>query len=112
MFGDLSRIMKIAGQMKARIPEIKEKLAASQYSADSGGSAVTATVNGKLALVDLKIDRGVLEDGRLLNDPEMLEDLIKAAVSAAQQKAATATVEAMKELTGGMNLPGLSDMMQ
>jgi DNA-binding protein YbaB len=35
----------------------------------------------------------------------MLEDLIKAAVSAAQDKAATAAAEAMNELTGGMPLP-------
>ena len=41
----------------------------------------------------------------------LLADLVKAAIASAQQKAADAATEAMKELTGGMDLPGLSDML-
>ncbi|MGA2264915.1 MAG: YbaB/EbfC family nucleoid-associated protein [Phycisphaerae bacterium] len=101
MFGDLGKMIKLAGEMKRRLPEIQAKIAASQYSADAGGGAVTATVNGKMQLVDLKISTPLLAEG----DAAMLEDLIKAAVSAAQDKAATAAAEAMNELTGGMPLP-------
>jgi DNA-binding YbaB/EbfC family protein len=101
MFGDFGKMIKMAGEMKRRLPEIQAKIAASQYSADAGGGAVTATVNGKMQLVDLKIASQLLTEG----DAAMLEDLIKAAVSAAQDKAATAVSEAMNELTGGMPLP-------
>ncbi len=105
MFGDLGKIMKIAGQMKEKMPEMQEKLLASEFTAQAGGGAVSATVNGKLALVDIKISPEALTDG------EMLGDLIKAAITAAQQQAAEAAAEAMKELTGGMNIPGMPSML-
>jgi DNA-binding protein YbaB len=44
-------------------------------------------------------------------DVEMLEDLIKAAVSAAQAKAIQATKQAMAEITGELNIPGLDGLL-
>ena len=111
MFGDLGKIMKIVGQMKAKMPEVREKLANSQYTAEAGGGVVRATVNGKMELVDLKISSEALADPELSADVEMLEDLIKAAIATAQQKAANAADEAMKELTGGMDISGLDSML-
>ena len=105
MFGNLGKIMKVAGEMKA----MQAELAKSQHTAEAGGGAVAATVNGKMALVDVKIDPKVLSDGE--PDAEMLADMVKAAVTAAQEKASAAAAEAVKELTGGMNIPGLEDMM-
>ncbi len=107
MFGDIGKMLKMAGQMKAKMPEMKAKLAASQFTADAGGGVVSATVNGKMQLVDVKIAPEVLGDG----DAEMLADLITIAVSAAQEKAAAAAAEAMSELTGGMKLPGMEELM-
>ena len=101
MFGNIGKMMKLAGELKTRLPEMQEKLAATEYTADAGGGAVSATVNGKMQLVDVKFSPEVLADG----DGEMLGDLVKAAVSAAQQKAAEATAAAMAELTDGMDLP-------
>lgn len=106
MFGDLAKIMKIAGEMKRKLPEMKARLAATQYTAQAGSSAVSATVNGSMALIDLKIDKAVLADG----DVEMLQDLIKSAVAAAQAQASEAAAAAMKEITGGMDLPGIEGM--
>ena len=108
MFGDLGKIMKIAGQMKTKMPEVQATLEASEYTAEAGG-VVKATVSGKLAVTDVKIDPEAIGD--LAGDVEMLEDLIKAAIAAAQRKAADAAAEAMKELTGGMDIPGLGGMM-
>jgi len=109
MFGDLGKIMKIAGQMKTKLPEIQERLANTDFTAEAGGGVVSATVNGKLALVGVRIDPQVLADGRA--DAAMLEDLLKAAVAAAQQKAAEAAAEAMNEVTGGLDLGGLGGML-
>jgi hypothetical protein len=108
MFGDLGKIMKIAGQVRTRMPEIQAKLAESHYVGEAGG-AVKATVNGKLELVDLAIDRGILAE--LAADAARLEDLVKAAVSSAQEAAKAAAAEAVRELTGGMHIPGLTDMI-
>ncbi len=107
MFGDIGKMLKMAGQMKAKLPEMKEKLAAAEFTADVGGMTVSATVNGKMQLVDIKIAPEVLADG----DAEMLSDMIKAAVAAAQAQAAAAAAEAMAELTGGMKLPGMEELM-
>jgi len=106
MFGDianLGKLMKVAGEMKRRMPEMQAKLAASEYSAESGGGVVRATVSGKLLLKDVQIDPQLLADPTL--DVGMLEGLIEAAVTAAQEKASAAAAEAMKEITGGMELP-------
>lgn len=106
MFGDiggLGKMMKLLSDVKNKGPEVMAKLAATEYCGDAGGGVVKATVNGTLTLVDLKIDPAVLTDPEM--DGEMLADLIKAAVSLAQQHAAQAKMDAMKELTGGMDLP-------
>ncbi len=112
MFGDIGKIMKMAGEMKTKMPEMKAKLEASQHTASAGGGAVIAKVNGKMALIDIKIDPNLLAgqaDGEM--DIEMLEDLVKAAVAAAQEQAAAAAKQAMQELTGGMDIPGLGEML-
>jgi hypothetical protein len=60
-----------------------------------------------MQLTDVKIRPDVLDQA----EAEMIEDMIKAAVSSAQQQAAEAASEAMKELTGGMEIPGLGGML-
>jgi DNA-binding protein YbaB len=41
----------------------------------------------------------------------MLEDLVKSAINAANVRAQESMKEEMAKLTGGMNIPGLSEMM-
>jgi nucleoid-associated protein EbfC len=107
MFGDIGKLLKAASEMKKKMPELQAKLAATNFTGQSGGGMVKATVNGKFQMVDLKLDPQVVKDG----DVEMLEDLIKAAVSAAQTDAARAAEAAMKDLTGGMGLPGMEGLL-
>jgi nucleoid-associated protein EbfC len=109
MFGDLGKMMRIAADMKRRMPEMQAKLEASEFSADAGGGAVRATVNGKMRLLDVKIAPAMLAAPGA--DAAMLEDLIKAAVSGAQRQAADAAVQAMQDLTGGMSIPGMEGMI-
>jgi len=106
MFGDLGRMMALAGKLKTELPKMKQRLAESEFTADAGGGAVRATVNGKMQIVGLEISPEVAAEG----DVEMLADLVKAAIAAAQEQAAEAARDALKELTGGVNLPGMEDM--
>ncbi len=103
--GDIAGMMKQAKEMQGRMKEMQDQLAAARYDAETGAGAVKATVTGKLELVDLTIDPASA------GDVEMLEDLIKSAVCAAQAKAAEAVKAEMQKMTGGMNLPGLDGMM-
>ena len=61
--------------------------------------------DGKSVLVDIRIDPQALKDG------ELLEDLIKAAVCGATAKSQEAMKREMAGLTGGLNLPGLTEML-
>ena len=97
--GDIAGMLKQAKAMKGRINEMQEQLAVARFDAEVGGGAVKATVTGKLELVDIKIDPGSA------GDVDMLEDLIKSAVCAAQAKAGECVKAMMQEMTGGMKLP-------
>ena len=102
MFGDFGKMVKMLGQLKTRLPEMQEKLESTRYTAEAGGGAVSATVNGKLGLIDIKISPEIPAEQM---EAEMLEDLVKAAISAAQAEATQAAKKALSELTGGMELP-------
>ncbi len=103
--GNLAGLLKQARQMKEQMDQVQADLERRSFEATAGAGLVTATVNGKSELTDIKIDP------RAVQDIEMLEDLIKAAVGAATAKAREAVKEEMLKLTGGLNLPGLSDML-
>ena len=105
--GNLAGLMKQAKEMQSRMKEMQEAMANTRFEADSGGGAVTATVTGKMELVGLKIDPQIVKP----DDIEMLEDLVKSAVSAAQRKASDGMKEQMQKMTGGLNLPGLDGLL-
>ena len=105
--GNLANIMKQAKEMQSRMKEMQDLLANSRYEADAGAGAVRVTVTGKMELVDLRITPESIKAG----DVEMIEDLVKAAVAAAQRKAADGMKQEMQKMTGGMNLPGLDGLL-
>jgi nucleoid-associated protein EbfC len=103
--GNLANVMKQAKSMQENMQKMQEEMTRKRYDAEAGAGMVKATVNGKGELVDIKIDP------QAADDVELLEDTIKAAVSAATQKAHSAAKEEFSQLTGGLNIPGLSDLM-
>ncbi len=108
MFGNLGNIaglLKSAKDIQGKMATLQEGLASRRLEAASGGGLVRAIVDGRGGLVDIKIDPSAV------SDIEMLEDLVKAAVGAASTKAQEAMRAEMAALTGGLNLPGLTDML-
>ena len=101
----LGDIVKQAQQLQERMQEVQEAAAAKRVEASSGGGMVTATVSGKLELVDLKIEPAVLES----SDADMLRDLVMAAVNEGIRRAQQMVADEVGKLTGGLNLkiPGL-----
>jgi hypothetical protein len=87
--------------MQEKMAAMQEDLARRQVSADAGAGMVTATVNGKLELVKIKIDKSKID----VNDTEMLEDVITAAVNAAQAKAAEMMKQEMQKVAADAGLP-------
>ena len=99
--GNLRELMGKAQEMQEQMKTLQEEMAKKQVDADAGEGRVKATVNGRLELVALKIDKTRIN----LDDTEMLEDLVVAAVRAAQAKAAQMMATEMHKLTAGMGLP-------
>jgi hypothetical protein len=103
--GNLANVMKQAKSMQENMKKMQEEMEQKRFEAEAGAGIVKATVNGRGELVDIKIDPKATED------VELLEDTVKAAVSAATQKAHTAAKEEFSQMTGGLNIPGLSELM-
>jgi len=103
--GNLAGMLKQAKSLQENMQKIQESLAQQRFDADAGAGMVRAQVNGRGELIEVKIDPKATED------VELLEDLIKAAVAAAAQKAQEGMKAEMAKLTGGMDIPGLSDLM-
>ncbi len=103
--GNLAGLMKSAKELQGNMAKLQAELAERRYEGDAGGGMVLATVDGKGTLVDVKIAPEAVKD------VELLEDLVKASVGAATAKSQEAMKQEMAALTGGMNIPGLTDMM-
>ncbi len=95
----LQQMQAMQRRMEAMQAELEEK----EISTTSGGGAVSVTVNGKKEIVDLKIDRDVVDP----DDVEMLQDLVVAAVNEAIRQVEEMSNNEMSKLTGGLNIPGL-----
>ncbi len=90
---------KMQEQMEALTAELEEK----EYTAASGGGAVSATVTGKLEVKTVEIKPEVIDP----EDAEMLGDLVTAAVNEALRAASQEKEERMAAISGGVGLPGM-----
>ena len=95
---DLSSLFQLAQQAQGRLSEIQTRLAQETITAQSGGGMVQATADGRGQIRSIKIDPEALKG----SDVELLEDLIVAAVSQAQQRAAELYQAEVKKLTAGL----------
>ena len=102
---NLQQLLQMGQQLQAKVAELQQRLESQELSVSAGGGMVTATVDGKGAVKSLQIDGTVVDP----EDVEMLEDLVLAAITEAQNKARALYEEEMRKATGGlpMQLPGL-----
>ena len=101
-FGNL---VKEAQKLQAQLETLKEEVAKRQVEASAGGGMVVVEANGNQEILSVKIDREVISP----DDPQMLEDLVLAAVNEALRKAREMVAQEMSKLAGGLGgkLPGL-----
>lgn len=95
--GNFQQVLK---QVQAQMQEFENSLEEKELEASSGGGMVTARVTGTGDLKGLAIDPAVIDP----DDPEMLEDLIVAAVAAAQKGARKYSREHVRRAAGGLPL--------
>ena len=109
----LPGMMQKAKEMQGKMQEVQAQLGDLRADADAGAGMVTATCNGKMELVKLRIDPERLDLSKArAEDLEMLEDLVVAAVAAAQKKSAELAREQMAKVAEEMGLPpGMMDQL-
>jgi nucleoid-associated protein EbfC len=100
---DISNLMKQAQGMQAKMGSVQAALKEKVVDASAGDGLVTAYVSGEMELVKIEIDPKIVDP----DDPEMLEDLVQAAVNNAYKEMKKISDEEMAKVTGGMNLPGM-----
>jgi len=100
---DMNKLLKQAQKMQREMAKQQETLALKIFEASSGGGMVTAKVNGKNEILELKIEPDVVDK----NDIGMLQDLIIAAINEAHHRAQEEIQKEMQGLMGGMQMPGL-----
>ena len=97
------KMIRQAQELQQRMMKLQEDLEAATVEASAGGGAVKVVVNGKMRLESLEIEPEVLAS----EGPEMVQDLVVAAVNEGIEKAQEMASSRMNALTGGLNLPGL-----
>ena len=101
MPGSMNNLMKQAQRMQRQIEDGQKELETKEFTATTGGGAVTATVNGKKELVSLKLQEEIVDP----EDIETLQDSIIAAVNEAVKQAEAANEALMSQLNGFGGLP-------
>ena len=98
---DFFKLIEQARQLQGGMQKVQEDLARKTVFGASGGGMVTVECDGTGRIKRVKIDPSVVNP----EDIELLEDLVAAAASDAQSKAAVSAQDEMGKLTGGMDLP-------
>ncbi|MDD3329637.1 MAG: YbaB/EbfC family nucleoid-associated protein [Zoogloea sp.] len=99
MKGGIAGLMKQAQQMQDNMKKMQDSLGGIEVEGQSGAGMVKVTMTCKYDVRRIAIDPSVMDD------KEMLEDLIAAAVNDAVRRVETTTQEKMSGFTAGLNLP-------
>ena len=99
--GDIGKMMKQAQEMQAKMAELQERLETIEVEGVAGAGMVKAVCSAKGVLKSVVIDPGLMKP----EEAAVVQDLVVAAVSDAQEKARERSQAEMQELTAGMGIP-------
>jgi len=100
---NMQQMMKQVQQMQADMLKAQEQLKSETVQASAGGGMVTVTISGDLELKAITIDPEAIDP----EDPELLQDMVTAAVNEGLRAAQELAAKRMGGLTGGMDLGSL-----
>jgi len=103
---DMNKMLQQAQQMQEQLAKAQEELASETVEASAGGGMVTVRATGALQITEIKIAKEAIDP----DDPEMLADMVLAAVNEALRSAQSLMESRLGGMVGGLGglgLPGL-----
>ena len=100
MKGGIGNLMRQAQQMQENLQKAQAELGVLAVTGESGGGLVKVRMNGKH-----EVQRVTLEPALAVDDRELLEDLVTAAINDAVRKVEAATQQKFAGMMGGLQLP-------
>ncbi len=104
MIPNFFKLFKDFQKLQGKIKEVQEELVREEVTGSSGAGMVEVTVNGRLEVVDIKIEKSLLEEKNI----GLIQDLLISAVNDALKKAQEMIREKLREAAGGLDLSDLS----
>lgn len=106
--GNIASLMKQAREMGQRMESLQAELKQKRATGAAGGGMVEIEINGLQEALACRIDPQLMPEG----DRELLEDLVCGAVNDAVAKAKLLHAESLKNMAGGMNVPGMAELIE
>ena len=108
---DFMNIMKQVQNVQKKAGIMQEELANLEITGEAAGGAISVIYNGQGRFKSISIKpEAINPENPSSVEPEtveMLEDIITSALNQASEKAAAEMESRMKQLTGGIPIPGL-----
>ena len=98
---DLNELMRMAQEAQNKLMQAQADLDKVEVQGVSGGGMVKIRASAKGRIIAVEIDESLLAP----SEKQMVEDLVAAAINDARAKADTAAEAAMRDVTGGLQLP-------
>ena len=98
---NFDEIMKMAQNAQNELMKAQDSLDKVEVEGLSGGGLVKIRASAKGRIIAVDIDDSLLQP----SEKQMVEDLVAAAINDARGKADIAAADAMKNATGGLQLP-------
>ncbi|HEY8816015.1 MAG TPA: YbaB/EbfC family nucleoid-associated protein [Candidatus Dormibacteraeota bacterium] len=96
---DPMKMLKQVQQMQDRMGKVQKELETETVEASAGGGAVRVVATGTQTVVSVTIDPAAA------SDPEMLQDMVVAAVNEAMEKSKQLAASKMQAVASGLGLP-------
>src|ERR1700752_4574205 len=100
---NLNKLMKQAQKMQAQMAKTQAELEEKTVEVSAAGGKVKVTANGAGDVIDLKIDKEIVDQ----NDVAFLEEAVLSGVQQAIEQGKALAQTEMTKITGGLGLPGL-----
>lgn len=99
----MNQMLRQVQKMQADMAKAQEQLKSETVEASAGGGMVKVVVSGELVVKSLQIDPEAIDP----DDPELLGDLLTAAVNEGLRKAQDLQAQRLGAVTGGIDMGGL-----